>query len=113
MGGQLEGQVALVTGASRGIGRSIAEVFAREGAQVVICGRKQEALEGVAQEIGPRVKAIACHVGRGEQIQALVDQVMREHGRIDLLVNNAGTNIVVGSPLEMEDAQFDKMVEIN
>ena len=109
----LDKQVAIVTGASRGIGRSIAEVFAREGAQVVICGRKQETLDAVAAELGPRVKGIACHVGREGQIQALVDQVTRDYGRIDILVNNAGTNIAVGPALEMDESQFDKMVEIN
>ena len=109
----LDNQGAIVTGASRGIGRSIAEVFAREGARVVICGRKQETLETVARELGSRVKPIACHVGRADQIQALVDQVTRDYGRIDILVNNAATNIAVGAPLELDDAQFDKMVEIN
>jgi dehydrogenase/reductase SDR family protein 4 len=109
----LEGKVAIVTGASRGIGQSIAEVFAREGAKVVLAGRKQETLEKVAESIGPNARPIACHVGKAEQLQKLVDSTMREFGRIDILVNNAATNIAQGPCLEMDEGQFDKMVEIN
>jgi dehydrogenase/reductase SDR family protein 4 len=109
----LKDKVAIVTGASRGIGKAIAEVFAREGAKVVICGRKQETLEPVARAIGSAVKPIACHVGRPDQIESMVESVEREFGRVDILVNNAGTNIAQGSCLEMNEGQFDKMVEIN
>jgi dehydrogenase/reductase SDR family protein 4 len=111
--GALNGKVAIVTGASRGIGRAIAEIFAREGARVVICGRKQETLNQVASEIGPSVKAIACHVGRADQIENLVAVTAREFGPIDILVNNAATNISFGPCLEIDEAQFDKMIEIN
>jgi len=107
----LKGKVAIVTGASRGIGRSIAEVFVREGAQVVICGRKQDTLDQVAKEIG--AKAVVCHVGKTSDIEALVATTTREFGRIDILVNNAATNIAQGPCLEMDEGQFDKMVEIN
>jgi dehydrogenase/reductase SDR family member 4 len=113
---RLQDQVAIVTGASRGIGRAIAELFAREGAAVVICGRKQEPLDQVAQELGGlagRIVPIACHVGRLEDLERMVDRVTRELDKIDILVNNAGTNIVQGPALEMTDAQFDKMVEVN
>lgn len=111
--GDLNGKVAIVTGASRGIGRAIAEVFAREGARVAICGRKQETLDRVAGEIGPNVKAIACHVGRAEQIENLVAATAREFGSIDILVNNAATNISFGPCLKIDEAQFDKMIDIN
>jgi NAD(P)-dependent dehydrogenase (short-subunit alcohol dehydrogenase family) len=111
--GALKDKTAIVTGASRGIGRAIAEVFAREGASVVICGRKQEILDRVAREIGPSVKPVACHVGRADQIENLVESTLREFGRIDILVNNAGTNIAQGPCLQMDDGQFDKTVEIN
>jgi len=109
----LKDKVAIVTGASRGIGRSIAEVFVREGAQVVICGRKQETLDVVAKEIGPGVKPVVCHVGKSADIEALVATTTREFGKIDILVNNAATNIAQGPCLEMDEGQFDKMVEIN
>jgi dehydrogenase/reductase SDR family member 4 len=109
----LKDKVAIVTGASRGIGRSITEVFVREGAKVVICGRKADTLERVAREIGPSVKPIVCHVGRSEQIQAMVDQTTKEFGRIDILVNNAATNVGQAPCLDVDEGQFDKMIEIN
>jgi NAD(P)-dependent dehydrogenase (short-subunit alcohol dehydrogenase family) len=111
--GKLQGKVAIVTGASRGIGRAIAEAFVREGATVVICGRKQEVLDQVAKEISPAVKPVACHVGRPEQIQNLVETTTREFGPIDILVNNAATNIAQEPCLDVDDTKFDKMVEIN
>jgi dehydrogenase/reductase SDR family member 4 len=116
---RLSGKVAIVTGASRGIGRATAELFAREGAAVVICGRKQEPLDRVAAEFAHpaegagRIVPMACHVGRLEDLQQLVDRSIREFGRIDVLVNNAGTNIAQGPAIEMTDVQFDKMVEVN
>ena len=109
----LENKVAIVTGGSRGIGRAMAEVFAREGAQVIITGRKQETLDPVAQEIGPGVTPFACHAGRAEQLTNLVKTVTDRFGRIDILVNNAATNIAQGPCLEMDELQFDKMIEIN
>jgi dehydrogenase/reductase SDR family member 4 len=113
MEGVLQDKVAIVTGASRGIGRAIAEVFAREGARVVICGRKQDSLEQVAREIGPSAKPHACHVGRLEQVEDMVAATNREFGRVDILVNNAATNVAFGPCLEMDEGQFDKTVEIN
>ena len=111
--GALDNKVALITGGSRGIGRAITEVFLREGAQVAICGRKQEALDQAARELGPGVRAVAANVGRADHIAALVETVTREFGRIDILVNNAGTNIAFGPALTFSDAQFDKMVDTN
>jgi gluconate 5-dehydrogenase len=92
----LEDKVAVVSGASRGIGRAIAELFARQGATVVICGRKQETLLQAASEMkdcAGRVYPLACHVGRAGDIQRLVDTTHREFGKIDILVNNAGCNV--------------------
>jgi dehydrogenase/reductase SDR family protein 4 len=109
----LKDKVAIVTGASRGIGRAITEVFVREGAKVVICGRKADTLEQVAREIGPGVKPIVCHVGRSEQIQAMVEATTKEFGRIDILVNNAATNVGQAPCLDVDEGQFDKMIEIN
>lgn len=113
---QLKEKVAIVTGGSRGIGRSIAEVFAREGATVVVCGRKQETLEEVAREtkdVAGRIVPLACHVGRVEDIQKLVDTTTRDFGKIDILVNNAATNVAQGPVLDVNEVQFDKMVEVN
>ena len=114
----LEGRVALVTGASRGIGKAIATEFVREGAAVVICGRKQESLDLAAHEIagnesGVRVLPVACHIGRKGEIQRLVETALREFRQIDILVNNAGTNIAQEPALQVDEAKFDKMVEIN
>jgi NAD(P)-dependent dehydrogenase (short-subunit alcohol dehydrogenase family) len=111
--GALNGKVAIVTGASRGIGRAIAEIFVREGARVVICGRRQETLDQVADELGPSVKPIACHVGRADQIETLVATTTKEIGPVNILVNNAATNISFGPCLEIDETQFDKMIEIN
>ncbi|HEV2689745.1 MAG TPA: SDR family oxidoreductase [Bryobacteraceae bacterium] len=113
---QLKNKVAIVTGASRGIGNAIAEIFAREGATVVICGRKQNTLDEVAAELtglDGRIVPMVCHVGKLEDLQRLVDATTREHGKIDILVNNAATNIAQGPAIEMDDGQFDKMVEVN
>jgi dehydrogenase/reductase SDR family member 4 len=110
---QLAGKVAIVTGASRGIGRSIAETFAREGASVVICGRKQETLDAVASASGGKLIPIACHVGKPGDIARMVERTEKELGPIDILINNAGTNVAQGPCLEMDEAQFDKMIEVN
>jgi NAD(P)-dependent dehydrogenase (short-subunit alcohol dehydrogenase family) len=110
---QLDNKVALVTGGSRGIGKAIAAAFAREGATAVICGRKQETLDAVARELGSRVIPHACHVGKPEDLVRLVDRVTRDFGRIDILVNNAATNVAQGPCLEIDDGQFDKMIEVN
>lgn len=110
---QLEGKIAIVTGGSRGIGKAIAQVFAREGAQTVICGRKQETLDAVARELGERVVPIACHVGKAPDLERLVDEVTSRFGRIDILVNNAATNVAQGPCLSIDDGQFDKMVDVN
>lgn len=112
----LENRVAVVTGASRGIGKAIAGTFAREGAAVVICGRKQETLDAVAAEFSSlpgRVIPRACHVGRLTQLEEFAGFVLGEFGRVDILVNNAGTNIAQEPCLAVDETKFDKMVEIN
>src|SRR5579863_3500091 len=109
----LKNKVAIVTGASRGIGRAIAETFVREGANVVICGRKSETLEQVARELGPAVTPVVCHVGQRDQVKAMVDFVTEELGWIDILVNNAATNVAQAPCLDIDEGMFDKMVAIN
>jgi dehydrogenase/reductase SDR family member 4 len=112
----LSGKVAIVTGASRGIGKAIAQAFAREGAHVAICGRKQETLDAVAQEssaLPGKLVPVVCHIGRGADIQRLVDTTLEQFGKIDILVNNAATNIAQEQVLQVDEAKFDKMIEIN
>jgi len=111
--GQLTGKVAIVTGGSRGIGKAIAAAFAREGATTVICGRKQESLDRAAEEIGKNAVPLLCHVGKAEELARFVDKVTVDHGRIDILVNNAATNVAQGHCLAVDDGQFDKMIEVN
>ncbi len=112
----LKGKVAVITGSSRGIGRSIAEVYARHGARVVISSRKPEPCQEVAEAIkaeGGEALAIPCHIGRKEELQALVDQTMQAWGRIDILVCNAATNPVYGSMAEITEDAFDKIMDTN
>lgn len=88
----LEGKVALITGASRGIGRDAAPAFAEAGAAVALTSRKQEDLDKVAEEIkaqGGKALPVAAHVGKIDEIKKLVDHVVAEYDRIDILVNNA------------------------
>ena len=113
---QLKNKVAIVTGGSRGIGKAIAEVFAREGATAIICGRKQNSLDEVATQSKGSPGAVvpmACHVGKLEELERLVNSTQREYGKIDIVVNNAATNIAQGPGIQMDDGQFDKMVEVN
>jgi NAD(P)-dependent dehydrogenase (short-subunit alcohol dehydrogenase family) len=89
-------QVAVVTGSTRGLGRTMVEAFARAGASVVVTGRKQDACDAAAEEVrtatGREAIGVACHVGDWDRIPAFVDRVVDIYGRIDVLVNNAGIN---------------------
>jgi NAD(P)-dependent dehydrogenase (short-subunit alcohol dehydrogenase family) len=113
---KLTGRVAIISGASKGIGKAIARGLAELGASVVISSRKQEAVDAVAAEFradGLEATAIACHVGDGAQLQNLVDKSIATYGGIDILVNNAATNPVFG-PLETMTAEiFDKVMNVN
>jgi len=112
----LRDKVAVVTGASRGIGRAIAFGFAGSGAQVILSSRKQADLEKNVQEIentGGKAKAIAAHTGRKEDIDRLIEETLKAFGRIDILVNNAGTNPVFGSILDVSVEAWDKIMDVN
>jgi dehydrogenase/reductase SDR family protein 4 len=112
----LQGKVALVTGGGRGIGKAIARRFAEAGAAVVIASRKLENLEATAAELAGapgRVVPIRCHVGRKDELEALVRATEEQLGPVDVLVNNSATNLGQGPALEVTDEMLDKMIEIN
>jgi NAD(P)-dependent dehydrogenase (short-subunit alcohol dehydrogenase family) len=112
----VQGKVALVTGASRGIGESIAKALGQSGAQVAIASRKIEGVKAAAERLraeGVTVEPFACHTGKTDQIEALIKAVVARFGRIDVLVNNAATNPHFGPMLTADDAVFDKTFEVN
>ena len=112
----LNGRVALVTGSTRGIGRSIAEELGRAGAKVVISSRKADACEQVKKELekeGLEVLAKPCNVSRREELQALVDATVARWGRIDIVVANAASNPYYGPLTGIGDEAFDKIIANN
>ena len=112
----LSGRVALVTGASRGIGRAIAQKLAQHGATVAVTSRKLESCELVAAEIraaGGTASAHACHIGDPSQISATLAAIDSRHGRIDILVNNAATNPYYGPSIDMDLGAWQKTVDVN
>jgi NAD(P)-dependent dehydrogenase (short-subunit alcohol dehydrogenase family) len=113
----LGGRVAVVTGGSRGLGREMVLAFAARGADVVIASRKLDACEALAAEVraatGRRALPVACHVGHWEQCDALVERVYDEFGRMDVLVNNAGLSPVYPSLVEVTEALYDKVLDVN
>ena len=112
----LSGKVAVVSGASRGIGESAARLLASYGAHVVVSSRKMANVSAVAESIGAaggRATALACHVGSALAIDQLVTTVEGRFGRIDILVNNAAANPYFGPILETDLAAFDKTIEVN
>jgi NAD(P)-dependent dehydrogenase (short-subunit alcohol dehydrogenase family) len=113
---ELTGKVALVTGASRGIGESIARLLAAYGAKVIVSSRKIDGCEAVAQSIreqGGDAQAMACHVGEMSQIDSAFAQIKQQYGQLDILVNNAAANPYFGHILDTDLAAFDKTLDVN
>ena len=112
----MSGKIAVVNGASRGIGEAIAKGLADCGALVVLTSRQQESVQKVADDIvaaGGKAVARACHAGRLDEIEELFDYVKNEFGRLDILINNAATNPYYGPATELTPKAFDKTVDIN
>jgi NAD(P)-dependent dehydrogenase (short-subunit alcohol dehydrogenase family) len=112
----LEGKVAIITGSSKGIGKAMAKGLAEKGAQVVVSSRSQEACDEVVKEFtaaGLKAIGIACHIGKEEQRQNLVDKTVEAFGRIDVLINNAAINPVYGPIEDVDPSIFDKIMDVN
>lgn len=113
---RLDGKIALISGASRGIGATIAQSYAAVGATVVLASRKLEGVEAVAAEIraaGGNAHAQAAHTGDDEAIQRLVSQTLNRYGAIHILVNNAATNPHFGPLLDAETSHWQKTFDVN
>lgn len=113
----LTGKVAVITGGSRGLGRSMAGALAAAGADIVIVSRKQEACEIAAREIaeqtGVRTMAHACHVSRWDEVDRLVDAAYQRFGRVDVLVNNAGKSPLYESLLDITEEMWNSVLGVN
>ena len=112
----LTGKIALVTGASRGIGEEIARLLARHGAHVIVSSRKIDGCEAVAEAIrseGGSAEAFACHIGEMDQISSIFAHIREAHGRLDILVNNAAANPYFGHILNTDPGAFQKTVDVN
>lgn len=115
--GELAGKVALVTGATRGLGRAIADAIAEAGGTVIVSSRKQEACVEVAQQItdatGVTAHPLALHVGDWDAIEPAVDSIVRDHGGLHVVVNNAGIAPLAPSAYDVSEALFDKTLDVN
>ncbi len=112
----LTGKVALVTGASRGIGESIARLLAEQGAHVIVSSRKVDGCKIVADSIveaGGSAEAFPCHVGSMEDISTIFAHIKATHGKLDILINNAATNPYFGDILDTDLAAYTKTVDVN
>lgn len=109
----LQGKVALVTGASRGIGKAIATQFAAAGAKVMISSRKEEALREAAKTMPGEVDVFAANAGDVAAGKACVAATMERFGGLDILVNNAATNPYMGPTLEVDESRYDKTFQVN
>lgn len=114
---RLKGKTALITGASRGIGRSIALAYASEGADLVVTGRTKPDLEALAAEIkskhGTRTVVVPGSVSRADDVRHAVDTALKEFGKIDILVNNAGIPGPVKSLQDITESEWDEVINTN
>ena len=113
---QLDGKVALITGASKGIGEAMARGLAEFGAHVVVSSRKQTAVDAVADALradGLAASAIAANMGQIDDIRALVEQTVATCGGLDIVINNAATNPVFGALQQTDRRAFDKIIDVN
>lgn len=112
----LTGKIALVTGASRGIGESIAKILAEYGAEVIVTSRKIDGCQKVADAInadGGKAHAMACHIGDMDQVTSTIASIKDKFGKLDILVNNAATNPYFGHVLDTDLGAFQKTVDVN
>ncbi len=112
----LTGKIAMITGASRGIGAETAKLLADQGAHVIVTSRKIQGCEEVVNEIksaGGNAEALACHVGDLEDIKAAFDYVRTQFGKLDILINNAATNPFFGNVLDTDPEAYQKTVDVN
>ena len=112
----LTGRIALISGASRGIGESIARTLASHGAHVVVSSRKPDGCESVAasiRESGLSAESHVCHIGEMDQIEAIISDIGEQHGRLDILVNNAAANPYYGPILDTPLDAFQKTCDVN
>src|SRR5678815_4524851 len=112
----ITGKVAVITGSTKGIGKSIAEQLAQAGAKVVISSRKADAVEAVVNELQARgfeALGVPCNVGHKDQLQRLVDATLARWGRIDVLVCNAAANPAFGPMIKVADEAFEKIMGTN
>ncbi|MEJ2415988.1 MAG: SDR family oxidoreductase [Exilibacterium sp.] len=112
----LTGKIAMITGASRGIGAETAKLLADQGAHVIVTSRKVQGCEEVVNEIksaGGNAEALACHVGNLEDIKAAFDYVRTQFGKLDILINNAATNPFFGNVLDTDPEAYQKTVDVN
>ncbi|HEX7168437.1 MAG TPA: SDR family oxidoreductase [Acidimicrobiales bacterium] len=109
----LEGKVAIVTGASKGIGFAIAKAYAESGAKVMLSSRKQDQLEAAAKEIDGETAVFAANAGEPDQAEACIDATLAHFGSVDLLVNNAATNPYMGPAIDIDLGRYDKTFQVN